>query len=450
MGTLMTSISGIRGIVGDGLEPEVIIKHTNAYAEFIGSGKVVIGRDARITGEMVNLIVTGTLLAKGIDVVDIGICPTPTVQFNVKKLNASGGIAISASHNPNQWNALKLLNKTGQFLSPEEFAQMQKYLQTGKLKYQTWERVGKRTEYKQGIQNHVDAILDLGMIYVDDIRKRKFKVVLDCVNGAGAYVLPEFLKEFGCEIIDINCEKTGIFPRTPEPLPENLTETMQKVKESKADIGIVVDPDVDRLVLITEKGDPFIEENTITQAVKFILSKRTGNVVVNLSTTRAVDDVADKYGCKVFRSPVGEANVVKKMKEVDAVIGGEGSGGVIYPPLHYGRDALCAIAITLQHLTEFGESISKLKKSLPEYFISKSKIEIQNDPDKLLNNIIKEFKNAKINTEDGVRVDFEDHWVHFRKSNTEPIIRIITEAKTKAEAESYSDKYLVIINSLEK
>ncbi|MGB5286851.1 MAG: phosphoglucosamine mutase [Ignavibacteriaceae bacterium] len=438
----MTSISGIRGIVGNGLEPEVIIKYTNAYAEFIGSGKVVIGRDARITGEMVNLIVTGTLLAKGIDVVDIGICPTPTVQFNVKKLNASGGIAISASHNPNQWNALKLLNKTGQFLSPEEFAQMQKYLEKGELSYKSWDKIGKRTEYKQGIQNHVDAILDLGMIYLDEIRKSKFKVVLDCVNGAGAYVLPEFLKEFGCEVIEIDCEKTGIFPRLPEPLPENLTETMKKGKEMKADFGIVVDPDVDRLVLITDKGEPFSEENTIVQVVQFVLSRKKGDVVVNLSTTRAVEDVAAKYGCKVFRSPVGEANVVKKMKEVKAIIGGEGSGGVIFPELHYGRDALVGIALTLQHLSDYGKSLSTLKNDLPKYYIVKKKIEVTKSPDDVIKKLVDHFSEGRINTEDGLRVDFDDHWVHFRKSNTEPIIRIIVEAKSETEAKSLSEKYL--------
>lgn len=442
----MTSISGIRGIIGNGLEPDVIIKHTNAYAEFIESGKVVIGRDARITGEMVNLIVTGTLLAKGIDVADIGICPTPTVQFNVKKLNASGGIAISASHNPNQWNALKLLNKTGQFLSPEEFAQMQKYLEKSELSYKSWDKMGKRTEYKQGIQNHVNAILDLGMIYLDEIRKRKFKVVVDCVNGAGAYVLPEFLKEFGCEVIEMNCEKTGIFPRLPEPLPENLIETMKKVEETKADIGIVVDPDVDRLVLITDKGDPFSEENTIVQVVQFVLSRKKGNVVVNLSTTRAVEDVAAKYGCKVFRSPVGEANVVKKMKKVKAIIGGEGSGGVIFPELHYGRDALVGIAFTLQHLTDYGKSLSQLKEELPQYFISKKKIELAANPDTVIQKLTEEFSDQTINTEDGLRVDFDDHWVHFRKSNTEPIIRIIVEAKEKAEAEKFVKKYLQLIN----
>ena len=448
MGTLMTSISGIRGIIGDGLEPEIIIKHTNAYAEFIGSGKVVIGRDARITGEMVNLIVMGTLLAKGIDVIDIGICPTPTVQFNVKKLNASGGIAISASHNPNQWNALKLLNKTGQFLSPEEFAQMQKYLEKSELSYKSWNKIGKRTVYKQGIQNHVDAILDLGMIYLAEIRKRKFKVLIDCVNGAGAYVLPEFLKDFGCEVIEMDCEKTGIFPRLPEPLPENLTETMKKVNENKADLGIVVDPDVDRLVLITDKGEPFSEENTIVQVVQFVLSRKKGNVVVNLSTTRAVDDVAAKYGCKVFRSPVGEANVVKKMKELNAVIGGEGSGGVIFPELHYGRDALVGIALTLQHLIDYGKSLSQLKDALPQYFISKKKIELTANPDTVIQKLIHKFSDRQVNTDDGLRVDFKDHWVHFRKSNTEPIVRIITEAKTKVEAESLSEKYFDEIKRL--
>jgi len=448
MGTLMTSISGIRGIVGDGLDPETIIKYTNAYADFISSGKVVIGRDARITGEMVNQLVSGTLLAKGIDVIDIGICPTPTVQFNVKKLNASGGIAISASHNPNQWNALKLLNKTGQFLSPEEFAQMQKYLEKSGLNYKSWDKIGKWTEYKQGIQNHVDAILDLGIFYLDEIRKRKFKILLDCVNGAGAYVLPEFLKEFGCEVIEINCEKTGIFPRTPEPLPENLIVTMKRVIETNSDLGIVVDPDVDRLVLITDKGKSFSEENTIVQVVQFVLSRKKGNVVVNLSTTRAVDDVAKKYECTVFRSPVGEANVVKKMKEVNAVIGGEGSGGVIFPELHYGRDALVGIAMTLQHLSDYGKSISNMKDELPQYYISKKKIDVAVNPDEIINKLINHFPGQKINNEDGLRVDFDDHWVHFRKSNTEPIVRIITEAKTKVEAEGFSEKYLAIIKGL--
>jgi phosphomannomutase len=449
MGTLMTSISGIRGIVGDGLNPYTIVKYVNAYADFIKEGKVVVGRDSRISGEMVKNITIGTLMAKGIEVVDMGICPTPTVQFNVKELNASGGVAISASHNPNQWNALKLLNKTGQFLSPEEYNLMMNNLDNSQKEFRKWNELGSKIEYSDGIKNHINAILKLDIIDLAAIRKKKYNVVVDCVNGAGAFCVPDFLREFGCEVIEVNCDFSGILVEHPEPLPENIKHTMAKVKESKADLGIVVDPDVDRLVLITDKGEPFIEENTITQAVKFILSKRAGNVVVNLSTTRAVEEIADRFGAKVYFSPVGEANVVKKMKELDAVIGGEGSGGVIYPAIHYGRDALCAIAITLQHLAEFGESISKLKETLPEYFIYKSKIEIRTDPDILLNNIIKEFKNAKINTEDGVRVDFDDHWVHFRKSNTEPILRIITEAKTKAEAGSYSEKYSAIIDKLQ-
>ena len=448
MATLMSSISGIRGIVGDGLDPEIIIKYTNAYADFIGTGKVVIGRDARITGEMVNQITTGTLLAKGIDVVDIGICPTPTVQFNVKKLKAQGGIAISASHNPNEWNALKLLNGTGQFLSPAEYVQMQKFLADGQSNYKSWDKIGKWTEYSKGIQNHIDAIFDLGIIYVEEIRKKRFKVLVDCVNGAGAYILPDFLKEFGCEVIEMNCEKTGIFPRTPEPLPENLTETMKRVKSAKVDFGIVVDPDVDRLVLISDKGEPFIEENTITQIVQFVLSRKKGNVVVNLSTTRAVDDIAAKYGCSVFRSPVGEANVVKKMKEVNAVIGGEGSGGIIFPELHYGRDALVGIALTLQYLSDYGKSISELKKELPQYFIVKKKIEVTKNPDEVISKLTDNFSNQKINTEDGLRVDFDDHWVHFRKSNTEPIVRIIVEAKSESKAEELSKKYFNDITKL--
>jgi phosphomannomutase len=284
---------------------------------------------------------------------------------------------------------------------------------------------------------------------VNAIAKRKFKVVADCVNGAGAYVVPDMLKEFGCEVVEMNCEKTGIFPRNPEPLPENLTETMKVVVETKADLGIVVDPDVDRLVLITDKGQPFVEENTIAQIVKFILSKQPGDVVVNLSTTRAVDDVVSEFGGTVHRSAVGEANVVEKMKEVNAVIGGEGSGGVIYPELHYGRDALVGIALTLQHLIEFGGTISELKNSLPFYYIEKRKIDLPDiDTDKLMGSLKTEFKNESVNTVDGLRIDFEDHWVHFRKSNTEPIIRIIAEGKSKQAAVKLIDKYLAKIKSL--
>ncbi len=448
MATLMVSISGIRGIVGDGLTPEVLVKYTSAYADFVEQGKIVVGRDARITGDMVNQIVTGTLLAKGLDVIDIGIVPTPTVQFAVKTLEAQGGIAISASHNPNEWNALKLLNSTGQFMNPDEHEKMKSFLDIENF-YENWEKIGKRTEFFEAIDKHIEAILNLDIIDVEKIRDRKFKVLLDCVNGAGVYSVPKLLNKLGVDFVEMNCDKSGIFPRLPEPLPENLIDTMKAVNENNVDLGIVVDPDVDRLVLITEKGKPFSEENTITQAVKFVLSKTPGNVVINLSTTRAVEDIAKQFGCKVFRSSVGEANVVKRMKEVEAVIGGEGSGGVIYPALHYGRDALVGIAFTLQHLLEENITISKLKDKLPQYFISKKKIElIDSNPDTIIEMLVNKYSNEKINLEDGLRIDFIDHWVHFRKSNTEPIIRIITEAKTESKAIELSQKYYEEIKSL--
>ena len=443
MSTLMVSISGIRGIVGDGLDPGIVVKYVSAYADFIGKGKVVIGRDARITGEMVDHLVTGTLLSKGLDVINIGICPTPTVQFNVKELNASGGIAISASHNPNEWNALKLLNSTGQFMTPDENKIMLEKLDGSVNYYKQWNKIGKSDFFAEGLKNHVKAVLNMKYINPEAIKRRKFRVLTDCVNGAGAYVIPQLLKDFGCDVIEVNCNKSGIFPRLPEPIPENLTDTLKAVKESNVDLGIVVDPDADRLVLITNEGIPFGEENTITQAVKFILSKEKGNVVVNLSTTRGVDDVAEQFGCKVFRSAVGEANVVKRMKEVKAIIGGEGSGGIIYPALHYGRDALAGIAITLQHLVELGGTITELKNVLPQYYINKKKIELSGvNPDIIIDELRKKFRKEKINTEDGLKIDFEEYWIHLRKSNTEPIIRIITEAKSKKEAEEISDKFL--------
>ncbi len=448
MPTLMDSISGVRGIVGDGLTPGVIVKYTSFYADFIEQGKVVVGRDARITGDMVNQIVIGTLLAKGLDVVDIGIVPTPTVQYTVKTLEAQGGIAISASHNPNEWNALKLLNGTGQFMSPEEHEKMKTYLNQESI-YETWQKIGTRKEYFEALEKHIEAILKLKLIDLQNIRNRKFKVLIDCVNGAGVYSVPKLLQKLGCDVIQMNCEESGIFPRLPEPIPENLTKTMEAVKKSEVDLGIVVDPDVDRLVLITEKGEPFSEENTITQAVRFVLSKTPGNVVVNLSTTRAVEDVAKQFGCKVFRSPVGEANVVKMMKEVDAIIGGEGSGGVIYPALHYGRDALVGIALTLQNLLEENCTISQLKDKLPKYFITKKKVELNDiSPDNVIEFMIKKYSSEKINTEDGLRIDFSDHWIHLRKSNTEPIIRIIVEAVSKDQAEELSKKYFNEIKKL--
>jgi len=451
MSTLMVSVSGIRGIVGGGLEPDVIVKYASAYADFCGKGKIIIGRDARITGDMVNNLVIGTLLAKGNDVVDIGICPTPTVLYNVRELNAVGGIAISASHNPNEWNALKLLNGKGEFMTAEENKKMLANLEESTKNYSDWTQIGKLTKFDEGLVNHMQSVLDMNHIDVEAIKKRKFKVLLDCVNGAGVHIMPELLKQFGCEVIEKDCEKTGIFPRLPEPIPENLTDTMKAVKKAGADLGVVVDPDVDRLVLITDKGEPFSEENTITSAVKFILSKEKGNVVINLSTTRAVDDVAKESGCKVFRSPVGEANVVNKMYETDAVIGGEGSGGVIYPGLQYGRDALVGTALTLQHLLEFGGTLSELKGNLPQYHIAKKKVDLgENDPDQIIELIKEKYAEFSPNTDDGLRIDFEDHWVHLRKSNTEPIIRCIAEAKSEADAIKYTEKYFEEIKSFLK
>ncbi len=451
MPTLMVSVSGIRGIVGDGIDPNTVVKYASAYADFCGKGKIVIGSDGRISGNMVKHMLIGTLLAKGNDVIDIGICPTPTVLYNVTKLGAIGGIQISASHNPNEWNALKLLNSKGEFMTPEENKQMLDTLDFSNKSFVAWNKLGKATDYSKGLKNHVEDVFKLELIDKELIRSKKFKVVVDCVNGAGSYVMPEFLKELGCEVIELDCEKSGVFPRLPEPIPENLTKTMQAVKDNNADLAIVVDPDVDRLVLITDKGEPFIEENTITLAAKYVLSKTKGNVVVNLSTTRAIDDVANAENCKVFRSPVGEANVVKLMKEKNAVIGGEGSGGVIYPALHYGRDALVGTVLTLQYLAETGKKLSETKEELPQYFIAKKKIVLGNvNPDEVIKKLTKKYSDKKINTDDGLRIDFEDHWVHFRKSNTEPIIRCIAEAANEELANKYIDKYFSEVEELMK
>lgn len=447
MPTLMVSVSGIRGLVGDGLDPNTIVKYASAYADFCGEGKIVIGSDGRISGDMVKHTLIGTLIAKGNDVVDIGICPTPTVLYNVTKLGAVGGIQISASHNPNEWNALKLLNKKGEFMTPEENRIMLEKLDSASTNYKAWNSLGKLTQYDEGLKNHVEDVLKL--VDVDLIKSKKFKVVIDCVNGAGSHVMPEFLKNLGCEVFELGCEKSGIFPRLPEPIPENLTETMQEVKDKNADLAIVVDPDVDRIVLITDEGEPFIEENTITLAAKHILSKKKGSVVVNLSTTRAVDDIAKAEDCIVYRSPVGEANVVKLMKEVDAVIGGEGSGGVIYPELHYGRDALVGAVLTLEHLAQQNKKLSEIKKELPQYAIVKKKIELGSvNPDVVVEKLTEKYSDQNPNTDDGLRIDLEDHWVHFRKSNTEPIIRCIAEAATEDLAERYIDKYFTEVKEL--
>lgn len=449
--SLIVSISGVRGVVGESLTPDVAVLYSKAFAEYClqktpqgKKCKIIIGRDGRITGKILTNIISSTLLAMGCDVVAIGICPTPTVALAVEKSDAVGGIAVTASHNPIQWNGLKFFNKDGLFFDADEMTDFLAVLKSDKISYASWNKIGTHQSDEAWIQKHIDTVLQLKYLDVQKIKERKFKVVLDCINSAGGVIVPPLLKMLGCDVVEMNCEVSGVFARTPEPIPENLTALAEKVFIEKANLGIAVDPDVDRLVLITEKGEPLGEEYTIASVVNFILSKEhgakssergTNRVVVNLSTTRAVDDIAKNYGATVTRTPVGEINVAKKMKEIDALIGGEGSGGVILPEAHYGRDAIVGIGLILQMLAEFGGSLSEYKTTLPQYFITKSKIEIGNlDPDKLLAHLIEKFKSEKINTEDGVKIDFADSWVHLRKSNTEPILRIIVEAKSLDEA----------------
>lgn len=453
--SLIVSISGVRGVVGESLSPEVAVLYSKSFAEYClqrtpqgKKCKIVIGRDGRITGKILTNIISSTLLSMGCDVVAIGVCPTPTVALAVEKSDAIGGIAVTASHNPMQWNGMKFFNSTGLFLDTVETENFLKIVREQKMSYAGWDKIGTHQSDEAWIQKHIDTVLQLRYVDVRKIKERKFKVVLDCINSAGGVIVPPLLKAFGCEVIEMNCDVSGIFAHTPEPIPENLTTLAEKVLLEKADLGIAVDPDVDRLVLITEKGEPLGEEYTIASVVNFVLSKEQRaksagqKVVVNLSTTRAVDDISKIYGAAVTRTPVGEINVAKKMKEIGAVIGGEGSGGVIFPEVHYGRDAIVGIGLILQMLAEFGGSLSEYKSTLPQYHITKSKIEIENlNPDKLLAHFIEKFKDEKINTEDGVKIDFADAWVHLRKSNTEPIVRIIAEAPSAEKAQELIENF---------
>lgn len=456
--SLMVSISGVRGIVGETLTPEVIVRYAAAFAQYCNDGKVVIGRDGRITGKIIGHLVSSTLLSMGSDVVALGIAPTPTIQIAVEQLHAAGGISITASHNPVQWNGLKFIGPNGMFLNASESKRFWKFAEEQKFKYVSWNKIGKHTFDDSFLRQHNDMVLNLPLIDRKAIKKRKFKVVLDCINSAGGMVVPELLRTLGCDVIEMNCDVSGIFARMPEPLPENLGALCSRVLEEKADLGIAVDPDVDRLVLITEKGEPFGEEYTVTSVVKFVLErlaqqsssgsgKRTAkapSVVVNLSTTRAVDDVAKQYGATIVRTPVGEINVAQKMRELGSVVGGEGSGGVILPAVHYGRDAIVGICIILQQLAEFKGTISEFKASLPQYSIVKSKIDVaQRLPETLLQKIKEKYavNGNAANTEDGLKIDFKDSWVHLRKSNTEPIIRIIAEAPTASQAEKLVEQF---------
>lgn len=453
MSKLIVSISGLRGIVGDTLTPETVIKYANAFARYAKRKKIVVGRDGRYHGEMLADILVGTLAANGCDVVNIGICPTPTVELAAEHSDAAGGVAVTASHNPMEWNGLKFISEKGVFLDAIGNERLWK-LAEEKPKYSSYQSVGTVENSDFFLRDHVRRVLAIKGIDVEAIRRRHFKVVVDCVNAAGSVVIPDLLHELGCIVTRIDCDASGRFTRRPEPLPENLGDTMERVREEKSDLGIVVDPDVDRLVLITEKGEPFSEEYTVAQAVAFVFKKIPEGkriAAVNLSTTRAVDEIARGLGGQVFRSPVGEINVVKKMKAVGAVVGGEGSGGVILPEVHYGRDALVGVVIALQHLLEFGGTLSELKDSLPKFEIVKKRIDLGKEkPERIISAIKKQYSRYNLNMDDGLKIDAPDFWIHLRKSNTEPIIRVIAEAGSAKEAELHAAEVMGFVRKISK
>ena len=459
--SLIKSISGIRGTiggaVGDGLTPLDIVKFTSAYATFIRktttktSNVIVVGRDARISGEMVNDIVEGTLVGCGFDVVNIGMASTPTTEIAVVEEDACGGIIITASHNPKQWNALKLLNENGEFLNDAQGKEVLRLATNDEYKYANVERLGRVYTNTTYARHHINKILNLDLVDVNAIKKANFTVAVDAVNSIGGVIIPELLHKLGVEnVIELYCAPTGNFGHTPEPVPENLTDISTLMKEGKADVGFVVDPDVDRLAIVMENGEFFVEEYTLVSIADYVLSRTPGPTVSNLSSSRALSDVTKDYNCSYSASAVGEVNVTTEMKRTGAVIGGEGNGGVIYPPAHYGRDALVGVALFLTHLAKSGKKVSELKAGYPKYSISKSKIELTPDidVDAILDAIKKKYANEKITDIDGVKIDFKESWVHLRKSNTEPIIRIIAEAHTMEEAEELSAQIKGVIKSL--
>ena len=452
--TLIKSISGIRGTVGgnagDNLTPIDIVKFTVAYARFIGRKnagkrlKIVVGRDARISGGMVNDIIEGTLLGCGVDVVNVGLCTTPGTELAVTFHKADGGIIITASHNPKQWNALKLLNERGEFLNDAEGKQVLALAESEDFAFPDVDHIGKVLSRESFNDMHIAMVLAMKAVDAEAVRRRRFKVVVDAVNSVGGVVMPKLLRELGCDVVELNCEPTGDFAHNPEPLPQNLTGISEAVVREKADLGIVVDPDVDRLAFVSEDGSMFVEEYTLVAVADYILSLGKGNTVSNLSSSRALRDVTEAHGGEYFASAVGEVNVVAKMKEVGAVIGGEGNGGVIYPELHYGRDALVGTALFLTHLAHKGVTMTELRKTYPAYFASKNKIELTPavDVDKVLREMKGRYAAEKVNNIDGVKIDFADSWVHLRKSNTEPIIRIYTEAGSMEEADALAQRFI--------
>ena len=459
--TLIKSISGIRGTIGgnegDGLSPADIVKFTTGYGTWlkrslnIKKGTVVVGRDARISGEMVYNIISGTLLGLGLDVVNIGMATTPTTEMAVTDHNADGGIIITASHNPKQWNALKLLNNKGEFLNSEEGEEVLRIAEEKDYTYVDVDELGKITEDNTQLDKHIQAIIDLPLVDVDAIKKANFTVAVDGVNSVGGLVIPKLLKAIGVQdVLELYCEPNGIFPHNPEPLPENLTEISALIETDKVDVGFVVDPDVDRLAIINEDGTKFGEEYTLVAVADYILQNKKGNTVSNLSSTRALRDVTVKNGGEYSASAVGEVNVVAKMKETNTVIGGEGNGGVIYPELHYGRDALVGIALFLTHLAKTGMKCSELRATYPEYYISKNKIQLtpEIDVDDILKRVEEKYKNENLLTIDGVKIDFANGWVHLRKSNTEPIIRIYSESNTMQNADKMANEIIDFVKSI--
>ena len=457
--TLIKSISGIRGTiggnVGDSLTPIDIVRFTSAYAKFISdqdcnSNIIVIGRDARLSGTMVSNIVSGTLIGCGFNVIDIGLSTTPTVEVAVEKESAAGGIIITASHNPKQWNALKLLNNKGEFISAVDGEKILDYAQIEDFNFSLIENIGSYNYDDTHNEKHIEDVLNLELVNVDLVRSKKFKVVLDAVNSTGGILIPKLLEKLGVECVELFCDPTGNFPHNPEPLPENLIEISKKVVDTNADLGIVVDPDVDRLALVCEDGSMFGEEYTLVSVADYVLSKTPGNTVSNLSSTRALSDVTNKHNSNYFASAVGEVNVVEKMKDKNAVIGGEGNGGIIYPALHYGRDALVGIALFLTNLAEKEMSCKSLRKTYPNYFISKNKIDLDLSVDiaKLLKTLESKFSFNNINTIDGLKINFDDGWVHLRRSNTEPIIRIYSESVTLDKANQLAEDFISQIKEL--
>ncbi|MCQ2330109.1 MAG: phosphoglucosamine mutase [Paludibacteraceae bacterium] len=449
--SLVKSISGIRGTiggpVGDGLSPVDIVKFTTGYAFWLkkyrgkNNCKVVVGRDARLSGPMVSRIVIGTLMGCGCDVVNIGLATTPTTELAVTMEGADGGIIITASHNPKHWNALKLLNERGEFLSKNEGEEMLEMSEKGDVVYTEVDELGVCEEKNDYIQKHIDAVLKLKLVDVEAIRKANFKVAIDCVNSVGGIAIPALLKALGVEQVEcLNCDPTGRFAHNPEPLPEHLTEIAEHIRKNKADVGFVVDPDVDRLALIQETGDMFGEEYTLVSVADYVLRNTPGNTVSNLSSTRALADVTHAHGGEYNAAAVGEVNVVEKMKATNAIIGGEGNGGVIYPECHYGRDALVGIALFLTNLAKTGKKVSELRASYPNYCISKNRIELKPnmDTDGIFAVIKGCYKQFKITDIDGVKIDFPQGWVHLRKSNTEPIIRVYSEAATMEQAQNFA------------